>query len=149
MEGTLQAGVHTLYYRVDGPDDGIPILIFHGGWGPRDTDAACCDSAQDCRVVQLHQRGWGKSTPAGELSDNSPQHVLADVESLRVELGIERWVVVGGSTGAMLALLYAVEHPEAVLAVLARGTWLLRSKEISWCYRGVVPRCVMQKLLCS
>jgi len=112
------------------------VFIFHGGWGPRDSDGAFCEGSDGWLVVQMHQRGWGRSTPSGELTDNTPQHVLADVEALRLELKIERWIVVGGSTGAMLALLYSVEHPEAVLAVVTRGTWLLRSKEIGWCYRG-------------
>lgn len=62
--------------------------------------------------------------------------VLADVEALREQLGVERWVVLGGSTGAMLAMLYAVEFPSAVLAIVLRGTWLLRRKDIDWCYGG-------------
>ena len=129
VEGWLDVGDHQLYYSVAGPSDGIPVFIFHGGWGPRDTDGACCQGDR-WRVVTLHQRGWGKSKPPGEIKDNTPACVIADAEALRVHLGIPRWIAVGGSTGAMLALLFSLEFPKSVSGVLLRGTWLLRTKDI-------------------
>jgi proline iminopeptidase len=137
----LSVGAHSLYYRVEGSPEGVPVFIFHGGWGPRDSDGACCDDDDEegqgrWRVIHLHQRGWGKSLPFGETRENSAADVIGDVERLREHLGIEHWIVVGGSTGAMLALLYGVEFPEAVQGIVLRGTWLLRKKEIDWCYRG-------------
>ena len=134
-EGLLEVGQHTLYYRVEGPSNGVPVFVFHGGWGPQETDSQSCQGGQ-WRIVHLHQRGWGRSTPTGDVEDNTPKDILADVEALRAILDIEKWVVLGGSTGAMLALLYAVEHPDAVLGLVLRGTWLLRTKDIDWCYRG-------------
>jgi len=133
---SVTGGKHRLFYRVDGPCDGLPVFIFHGGWGPRETDAACCEGTGKWRIVQLHQKGWGKSMPAGEVTNNTPMDVLADVEALRMHLGVQRWFVKGGSTGAMLAVLYAVEYPLSVSGVLMVGTWLLRTKDIDWCYRG-------------
>lgn len=138
-EGFLRTSSrHRIYFRVEGSQDldAVPVFIFHGGWGPRDSDRECAATAPNVRVVQMHQRGWGNSSPAGELTDNNPAQILRDVEDLRRHLGIDRWLVVGGSTGAMLALLYAVENASAVSGVLLRGTWLLRRKEIDWCYRG-------------
>ena len=138
-EGMLAvSGTHSLYYRVEGSPESVPVFIFHGGWGPRDSDGAFCDDEGEgrWRVIHLHQRGWGKSIPFGETRENSATDVIGDVEQLREHLGIERWIVVGGSTGAMLALLYGVEYPEAVQGIVLRGTWLLREKEIDWCYRG-------------
>ena len=92
---TTADGHHTLHYRVEGGADGIPVFVFHGGWGPRDADGECVgpDPARH-RLVRMHQRGWGKSTPLGSTKENSPKHTLADVELLREKLGISRWIVV-------------------------------------------------------
>jgi len=134
-EGQLKAGRHTLYYTVEGPNDGLPVFVFHGGWGPSDCYNETFQGGQ-WRVVNLHQRGCGRSTPVGDVEENTSKDIVADVEALRVKLEIDCWVVVGGSIGAMLAFLYAVEHPNSVISLVLRGTWLLRTKDIDWCYRG-------------
>jgi proline iminopeptidase len=88
------------------------------------------------RIVLFDQRGAGHSTPLGELRDNTTQHLVADIESLRVHLGIERWLVFGGSWGSTLALAYAAKHPERVAGLVLRGVFLLRKAEIDWFYQN-------------
>jgi proline iminopeptidase len=124
---------HALYWEQCGNPDGIPILFVHGGPG-----AGCSEfdrrffDPERFRVILLDQRGSGRSRPVGELAGNDPDHLVADFETLRVELGIERWHVFGGSWGSTLALHYAEEHPERVLSMVLRGIWLLRDEEIRW-----------------
>jgi proline iminopeptidase len=89
------------------------------------------------RIVVFDQRGGGRSTPLGELRDNTPAHLVADIERLRRELGIAEWVVFGGSWGSTLALLYAQTHPERVAGLILRGIFLCRQSEIDWFLYGV------------
>ncbi len=125
--------LHTLYWEECGNPDGIPVVFLHGGPG-----AGCSANdrrffqADAFRVVLFDQRGSGRSTPAGELTRNDPFALVEDIERLRVELGIERWHVFGGSWGSTLALLYAQTHPQQVLSMILRGIWLLRKEEIDW-----------------
>lgn len=124
---------HQLYWEQCGNPEGLPVLFVHGGPG-----AGC--SAFDrrffdperFRVILLDQRGSGRSRPVGELEGNDPDHLVADFEALRVELGVDRWHVFGGSWGSTLALHYAQEHPERVISMVLRGIWLLRDEEIRW-----------------
>jgi len=83
------------------------------------------------------QRGGGRSTPAAELADNTTQHLVADLERLRTELGIERWLVFGGSWGSTLALAYTQAHPERVLGLVLRGIFLATTAEIDWFMHGM------------
>ena len=124
---------HVLYWEQCGTPGGIPILFVHGGPG-----AGC--SAFDrrffdptaFRIVLFDQRGAGRSQPAGELRDNTPAHLVADIERLRRELGIDTWHVFGGSWGSTLALYYAQRHPESVRSLVLRGIWLMREAELHW-----------------
>jgi proline iminopeptidase len=124
---------HVLYFEEVGNPDGIPVLFVHGGPG-----AGCSEfdrrffDAGAFRVVLVDQRGAGRSTPYGELSANDPDHLVADFELLRERLGIERWHLFGGSWGSTLALHYAQTHPERVLSMVLRGTWLMREEEVRW-----------------
>jgi proline iminopeptidase len=132
--GTLTVDApHELYWEQCGDPDGIPILFVHGGPGagcsPFDR---CFFDPERFRIILLDQRGSGRSRPVGELEGNDPDSLVADFEALRVELGVDRWHVFGGSWGSTLALHYAQEHPERVLSLVLRGIWLLRDEEIRW-----------------
>jgi proline iminopeptidase len=128
--------VHRLYVEECGRPDGIPALFLHGGPG------AGCEPAHRrffdptrYRIVLFDQRGCGRSIPHAELAANSTWHLVADIERIRVELGIERWLVFGGSWGSTLALAYAETHPERVAALILRGIFLCRDAEIRWFYQ--------------
>jgi len=116
---------HCLHVRQCGPDSGEPWLVLHGGPGSGCTPsmAAWFDPLLH-RAVLPDQRGAGRSRPAGTLRRNTVTALLADLEQLRVALGIERWGVVGGSWGAALALAYADRFPDAVSALVLRGAFL-------------------------
>jgi proline iminopeptidase len=89
------------------------------------------------RIVVYDQRGAGRSTPLGELRDNTTPHLVADLERLRMRLGIERWLVFGGSWGSTLALAYAEAHPRRCLGLVLRGVFLCRPSEIDWFLYGL------------
>lgn len=130
--------LHDLYWEECGPPDGIPIVFLHGGpgagLGPADRRFFDPDHF---RAVLFDQRGCGRSTPQGELRENSPEHLAADIEALRTRLEIERWHVFGGSWGSTLALLYAETHPERCLSLTLRGIFLLRRDEVDWWLYGM------------
>jgi proline iminopeptidase len=131
------SGGHQLYLEEVGIPDGIPILFLHGGPG------AGCEpyhrrffNAQTYRVVLFDQRGSGRSTPHAELQENTTWDLLADIEHIRRHLGIERWLLFGGSWGSTLALAYAERYPEKVIGLLLRGIFLCRDEEIAWFYQS-------------
>jgi proline iminopeptidase len=127
---------HELYYEQLGRRDGPAVLFLHGGpGGGGDTQARRFFDASRWRVVLFDQRGAGRSRPFASLVDNTTWHLVADIERLRRHLGIERWLVFGGSWGSTLALAYAETHPEAVTALVLRGIFLLRKQEIDWFYQ--------------
>ena len=103
---------HELHVEQCGRPDGIPIVFLHGGPGAGcwPADRRLFDPAV-FRIVLFDQRGAGRSTPAGDLNDNTPDHLTADIERIRTELGIDRWHVFGGSWGSTLALAYAQAFP--------------------------------------
>jgi proline iminopeptidase len=128
--------VHEIYHEESGNPDGQPVLFVHGGPGAgtepyhrRFFDPAAY------RIVLFDQRGAGQSRPHASLEDNTTWHLVADIEALRAALGIERWVVFGGSWGSTLGLAYAETHPERVIALVLRGIFLVRPKEIRWFYQ--------------
>ncbi len=127
--------LHTLYYEQSGNPSGIPAVFLHGGPGGG-TSAKMrrfFDPAR-YRIVLFDQRGCGRSTPRAELADNTTPHLVADIEALRAHLGIERWLVFGGSWGSTLALAYGEAHPARVAALVLRGIFLLRRFELEWFY---------------
>ena len=125
--------VHTLYVEETGNTRGIPVIFLHGGPG-----SGCNENhrryfnPKKYRVVLFDQRGCHRSTPAGETKNNSTQDLLQDIERIREHLGIDRWMVFGGSWGATLGLLYAQAHPARVLALVLRGTFLARQTDLDW-----------------
>ena len=131
-------GIHEIYWEVSGNPDGIPVVFIHGGpgSGTAPVQRRFFDPARD-RIVLLDQRGSGRSTPHGELADNTTPHLIADMEQLRAELTIERWLVFGGSWGSTLALAYGEAHPEHCLGFVLRGIFLCRPSEINWFLYGI------------
>jgi len=127
---------HTLYWEESGNPDGQPVAFLHGGpGGASDPDHRRFFDPQRWRIVLHDQRGCGKSRPFSELRENTTQDLVADVERLRLELGIERWVVFGGSWGSTLALAYAQEHPERVKGLVLRGIFLARRRDLAWSFQ--------------
>jgi len=125
--------LHTLYVEECGNPAGLPVVFLHGGpaAGLSDYHRRFFDPAR-YRIVLFDQRGAGQSTPFAELTDNTTTHLVADIEAIRERLGIERWVVFGGSWGSTLALAYAQAHPARVLGLVLRSIFLGRPEELRW-----------------
>lgn len=128
--------LHTLYYEQCGNPDGPAAVFLHGGpgGGVNAKMRRFFDPAH-YRIVLFDQRGCGKSTPNAELAENTTWDLVADIERLRVHLGIGSWLVFGGSWGSTLALAYAQTHPGSVSALVLRGIFLLRRFELTWFYQ--------------
>jgi len=133
--------LHRLHVEECGSAEGVPVVFLHGGPG------AGCESyhrrffdPNRYRIVLFDQRGCGQSTPHAELSNNSTDDLIADMETIREQLGIERWLVFGGSWGSTLALAYAQSHPERVSGLVLRGIFLCRPEEIRWFYQEGASR---------
>ncbi|XP_060598187.1 probable proline iminopeptidase isoform X2 [Ruditapes philippinarum] len=125
--------IHQVYYEQSGNKNGNPVIFLHGGpgGGTSARDRTFFDP-NVYRIVLMDQRGAGKSLPAAELKENTTWNLVADVEKLREKLGIEKWVVFGGSWGSTLSLAYAETHPDRVKALILRGIFTLRRKEVLW-----------------
>lgn len=129
--------VHELYFEQCGNADGEPVVFLHGGPGAGlTTDYRRFFDPHAYRIVLFDQRGSGKSTPHAELEENTTWHLVDDIERLREHLGIERWLVFGGSWGSTLSLAYAETHAERVRGLVLRGIFLCRQKEIRWFYQN-------------
>ena len=129
---------HAIYYEQHGAADGIPALLLHGGPGSSSTtrQREFLDAAR-YRSIQFDQRGCGRSTPLGATAHNHTGALIEDIETLRRHLNIERWLVIGGSWGAALALAYAARYRERVAGVLLRGTFLTGHADLEWFFHGV------------
>jgi proline iminopeptidase len=137
QQGYLKVSpVHEIYYEQSGNPDGVPVVFVHGGpgGGTEPLQRRFFDPAA-YRIVLFDQRGAGKSRPHASLEDNTTWHLVSDMERLREELGIDRWVVFGGSWGSTLGLAYSETHPDRVRGVIVRGIFLVRPKEIAWFYQ--------------
>jgi len=130
--------LHTLYWEECGNPDGIPVLFLHGGPGgglsPKHRQFF---HPEAYRIILFDQRGAGRSTPLGEVRDNTTQLLIADIEAIRRMLGIDSWLVFGGSWGATLALAYGQAHPQACLGFILRGIFLCTQAEIVWFMHGM------------
>lgn len=127
---------HTVYVEECGDPDGLPVLFVHGGPG------AGCDAKNRCffdpdtyRIILFDQRGAGRSTPHAGLVDNHTDALLSDMELIRERLGVERWLLFGGSWGSTLSLLYAQRFPGQVMGLILRGIFLARKRDIHWLYQ--------------
>lgn len=132
---------HELYIEECGKSDGVPVVFLHGGPG------GSCEPVhrryfdpERYRIILFDQRGSGKSRPHASIKHNTTQELISDLEKIREDLGIDKWVVFGGSWGSTLALAYAETHPERVLGLILRGIFLCRQKDIDWFYQGGTAR---------
>ncbi len=129
-------GGHAIYFEESGNPDGKPCIFVHGGpGGGSSPEARQFFDPEHYRIVVFDQRGCGQSRPHASLEANTTWHLVADMERLRNDLGIERWLVFGGSWGSTLALAYAQTHPDRVTELVLRGIFLLRPQEIHWFYQ--------------
>ena len=133
--------LHHIYVEQSGNPDGIPVLFVHGGpgGGCSKQDRSFFDPDK-FRIILFDQRGSGQSTPHAELENNTTQHLIADMEQIRATLGIERWLLFGGSWGSTLSLLYAEEYPGNVLGLILRGIFLCRQQDLRWFYQDGASR---------
>ncbi len=129
-------GGHAIYFEESGNPAGKPCIFVHGGpGGGSSPEARQFFDPEHYRIVVFDQRGCGQSRPHASLEANTTWHLVADMERLRNDLGIERWLVFGGSWGSTLALAYAQTHPDRVTELVLRGIFLLRPQEIHWFYQ--------------
>lgn len=143
----LETGsVHQVYVEQSGNPAGIPVIFLHGG--------PCSGTKPDHRrffnpelyhIILLDQRGCGQSLPFGELAGNATQELIEDLERIRIQLRIERWLLFGGSWGATLALLYAQQFPGRVLGMVLRGVFLARHADMRWFLQDGVNRIYPQR----
>jgi proline iminopeptidase len=140
--GRLDVGDgHHVYWEVSGNPEGWPVVVLHGGPG-----GGCTDRSRRWfhphyfLIVTFDQRGCGRSTPHAAIEHNTTKHLISDLELLRVVLGIDRWVLMGRSWGATLALAYAEQHPDRVDAIVVSGVFTARQFELDWLYSADVAR---------
>jgi len=130
-------GGHRIYVEQCGHPDGAPVVVLHGGPG-----GGCSPGMRrffdprHYRAVLFDQRGCGRSSPHAHVENNTTWDLVADIERIRGDLGIERWTVFGGSWGACLALIYAQTHPDRVEALVLRGVFTMTQAELRWFYGG-------------
>ena len=128
---------HRIYVEQCGNPDGIPVVLLHGGPG-----GGCSPAMRRYfdptafRVILFDQRGCGRSRPHASVIQNTTWHLVNDIEVIRKELGITRWICFGGSWGATLALIYAITHPDRVIHMVLRGVFLMTRQELDWFYGG-------------
>src|SRR5579862_6401897 len=129
--------LHEIYFEESGNRRGKPVIFLHGGpGGGTEAKMRRFFHPKRYRIVLFDQRGCGKSRPHASLVDNTTWHLVEDIERLRAHLGIERWLVFGGSWGSTLALAYSQAHPERVTELVLRGIFLLRRWELDWFYQN-------------
>jgi proline iminopeptidase len=127
---------HEIFFEEVGNPNGAPILFVHGGpGGGVSPDHRRYFDPKHYRIVLFDQRGCGQSTPHASLEENTTWDLVGDIEKLRRHLGIEQWIVFGGSWGSTLALIYAETHPAQVRGLILRGIFLCRKQEIDWFYQ--------------
>jgi proline iminopeptidase len=136
--GMLDVGDgHQVYWEMAGNPEGKPAVFLHGGpGGGINAKHRSLFDPERYRVLLFDQRGCGRSTPHAELDANTTWHLVADIERLRGLMGVEKWLVFGGSWGSTLALAYAEKYPEQVSELVLRGIFTLRRFELEWYYQG-------------
>lgn len=130
--------LHTIYWEESGNPNGQPVLFLHGGpgGGTSPTHRRFFDP-EHYRIILFDQRGAGKSLPLGEYKQNTTELLIADIEKLRVMLGIGKWLVFGGSWGSTLALAYGQAHPSHCLGFVLRGIFMCTQAEVEWFVYGM------------
>lgn len=126
---------HRIYYEQSGNPNGIPVCVVHGGPGGSSTPKLrSFFNPNDYHIIMFDQRGCGQSRPHAQLEHNSLSNLMDDMEYIRKELKIDKWMLFGGSWGTTLSLIYAQTYPENVLAMILRGIFLARKQEYKWLY---------------
>ena len=134
--GFIKKGIHEIYYEQSGNPKGKPAIFLHGGpGGGAGGFSRRFFNPKKYRIVLFDQRVCGKSKPHACLEDNTTWHLVEDIESIREQLDIEKWLVFGGSWGSTLALAYAQSHPQCISELVLRGIFMLREKELQWFYQ--------------
>ncbi len=132
---------HRVYIEESGNVQGIAVIFLHGGpCSGTKPDHRRFFNPEKYRIVLMDQRGSGLSTPFGELEHNTTQDLISDMEQVRQQLGIEKWLLFGGSWGGALALLYAQQYPKKVSGMIIRGVFLARTQDLSWFLNDGVNR---------
>ena len=128
---------HRIYVEQCGHPQGAPVIVLHGGPGGGCSPAMrrYFDPAH-YRIILFDQRGCGRSRPHASVTANTTWHLVADIERIRAALGIDRWIVFGGSWGATLALIYGETHPDRAVHLVLRGVFLATQAELDWFYGG-------------
>ena len=136
-QGILKVSpLHSIYWERSGNENGLPVLIIHGGPGGGSSPSyRRYFDPKKFNIIQFDQRGCGRSTPHSELEENTTHHLIEDIEKLRKHLKIESWHVFGGSWGSTLSLIYAIKFTGKVLSLTLRGIFLCRKNEINWFYQ--------------
>lgn len=130
-------GRHQIYWEQCGNPDGQPVVFLHGGPGSGASERhRQFFDPNHYRIILFDQRGSGRSKPLADITDNTTLHLVGDIEALRSFLGIDRWLVFGGSWGSTLGLAYGETHPERCTGMILRGIWLSRRKEFDWWLYG-------------
>jgi proline iminopeptidase len=130
--------IHTMYFEESGNPKGVPVVFLHGGPGAgANASHRRFFDPKHYRIIIFDQRGSGRSTPLGEIKDNTTPLLIEDMERLRRHLGVANWFVFGGSWGSTLALAYAEFHPDRVKGLALRGIFLCRKSEIDWFLYGL------------
>ena len=133
--------LHEIYWEESGNPDGVPVIGLHGGpGGGSSPEMRRFFNPDHYRIILFDQRGCGRSTPHSELRENDTWALVSDTEALRTHLGVDKWVVFGGSWGSTLALTYAVTYPQNVHGLILRGIFLVTQAEIDWFYQDGASR---------
>ena len=128
--------LHTIHVEESGNINGKPVIFLHGGpGGGIEPVYRQYFDPEKWRIIVFDQRGCGQSTPHAELQENTTWDLIADIEKIRQHLEIDKWVVFGGSWGSTLTLSYAITHPDRCKALVLRGIFMIRKKEINWFYQ--------------
>ena len=135
-KGYLRCSEHNIYYEECGNVNGKPVVFLHGGpGGGGSEDVRRFFDPAYYRIIVFDQRGCGRSTPHGCLTNNTTWDLVSDIDKLRQELGIAKWMVFGGSWGSTLALAYSQSHPSSVSEIVIRGIFMLQQHELDWFYQ--------------
>lgn len=139
---TIKVGTpHQLYVEECGNPDGIAVLFLHGGPGSGcNANHRRYFNPDHYRIILFDQRGCGRSTPHGCLDNNTTQHLVEDMETIRQQLGVEKWILFAGSWGVCLALLYAQSHTKRVSGMILRGAFLASKRDLDWFFSDGVSR---------
>ena len=130
------SNLHTIHVEESGNKNGKPVIFLHGGpGGGTEPIYRQYFDPKKWRIIIFDQRGCGQSTPASELTDNTTWDSVDDIEKIREYLNIDKWTVFGGSWGSTLSLSYAIKHPNRCTALILRGIFMLREKELKWFYQ--------------